>query len=491
MVAYLTSLLFHVTALVLLFTACPASAIDCSPVKKNNNTDLKKYCDGTRDGHVFLASAEEPLAASIRSIDDGESVRVLTNELKHLSQRARDNYLKEFKPTKCGDPTTDLFKMEQEITSDQRQWTHSSNKYFKPLNLPELESFCFSSVRIEDAEARRLITLISKFKITQKASITRAKAELSLLNKWPNVTSVASVPAEEDPNTVFKCMLSNVAAGRVANGGRGWALLSSFTSAPAAEELPDGKRHYVTEIIDTKGRAVQLKLYRENEILPGPIESSTLEARWGGVAFPTHFVTVKPPAMQDNDATMLSREVVYDTIAPSNIAILALPLFMSLVPISCIESVTTPIVFVYALLTDVLTALPLAVKGIELLIISSATDSVCEAWVSGVDSDIGTAAIEVWCAKCVSRGEFVTFGAVLLAVALFMLVIGIAVEVIARKRLLNHLKKNDGSSSSWWSMPILARFRARGRSAGYTQQSPTFCEECLCTHRTEMQRIVA
>ena len=85
-----------------------------------------------------------------------------------------------------------------------------------------------------------------------------------------------------------------------------------------------------------------------------------------------------PMTMAENPSIVLALEKadtfqqqIANVMLPSTLAILFLPLILSLIPISCFSYVTTIQMLGYILITDVLTVAPLGVKGIELMNIHS------------------------------------------------------------------------------------------------------------------------
>ena len=60
---------------------------------------------------------------------------------------------------------------------------------------------------------------------------------------------------------------------------------------------------------------------------------------------------------------------VVDELSPSNIDILSLPLLMAIPPISLLEQFSSATKAWYVFATDILIALPLLIKGIELVIV--------------------------------------------------------------------------------------------------------------------------
>lgn len=128
-----------------------------------------------------------------------------------------------------------------------------------------------------------------------------------------------------------------------------------------------------------------------------------------------------------------------DATTPSNIAILALPLVMNLVPVALIAEVNTVGMLVYTLLTDILTAVPLAIKGVEVLQIGLYPTFATVSRISGAtlgmqqNGSYVDKAMELWVAKCHARESLRVTGIILLTIAITAMVGGIAAEFLASK----------------------------------------------------------
>ena len=142
-----------------------------------------------------------------------------------------------------------------------------------------------------------------------------------------------------------------------------------------------------------------------------------------------------------------------NTLLPSTLAILFLPLILSLIPISCFSYVSTTYMLGYTLLTDVITTTPLAIKGIELLYIQRRRfRSVVVRISSNFNNNgelPGSAASETWASECRTEDEVGRIGAIFLGIALFALVLGIFLELVVfhyvrrRRKLMHSLHKTD------------------------------------------------
>jgi len=122
----------------------------------------------------------------------------------------------------------------------------------------------------------------------------------------------------------------------------------------------------------------------------------------------------------------------------------------------------------YAILTDVLTTLPLAIKGIEILDYSQNQHTRCVAWSVGAETDKELAIIEMWCANCTNLTKFRTFGIALTSLAALFCLTGLAFEFMAYR----------------WQRKKLERFRNHRyrliQEKKYWEQF--VCTECKCDY---------
>lgn len=122
-------------------------------------------------------------------------------------------------------------------------------------------------------------------------------------------------------------------------------------------------------------------------------------------------------------------DIASDSITISNIAILALPMLMNIIPVSFVADLNGLGMFVYVLVTDVFTTLPFLIKGVELIRSSRPNSKVVMAHSAGTDS-LGT--FQVWASQCRGRDYFRVTGIIFVLVALTALVLGLALEIWAR-----------------------------------------------------------
>lgn len=167
-------------------------------------------------------------------------------------------------------------------------------------------------------------------------------------------------------------------------------------------------------------------------------DSTTVFSMRAGPAHPSQFY---PQALESNPALTDALDQggehvqqVEDAIAISNIAILALPMVLTLVPIAAIADVSRTRMVLYLILSDVLTTVPMGIKGVELLLIAKQEfiGTVTRMSDTAADKMENTAVSELWVAQCGIRASVKPYGIAFVTVSVVMLVLGVVSEVIAR-----------------------------------------------------------
>ncbi|CAN8073360.1 unnamed protein product, partial [Agarophyton chilense] len=217
-----------------------------------------------------------------------------------------------------------------------------------------------------------------------------------------------------------------------------WFINTRITNRDPLLTLGDEQRFYLDEL--DGGDPNELSVYPVNLVTWGdgtqPVSgqsylvSNTVWEVRKGAAFASQYGNI---FSADNLAVNLalergkhSTELAFDATTPSNIAILALPLAMNVVPVALIADVNTLGMLIYTLLTDVFTAIPLAIKGVEVLLISKRVRHAAVFRITGGNLFNQSAetykAAELWVAECKPGIDYTTYGIVLLVVALFFMV---------------------------------------------------------------------
>ncbi len=111
---------------------------------------------------------------------------------------------------------------------------------------------------------------------------------------------------------------------------------------------------------------------------------------------------------------------VANELSPSNLAILSLPLLMAIPPISLLEQFSTAATVWYVFATDILAAVSLLIKGIELLIVHPRVNTNMNATLSMTGKRFTV--YERWYTECYPPvGYTQTVGTIIVLVALWFI----------------------------------------------------------------------
>lgn len=326
---------------------------------------------------------------------------------------------------------------------------------------PEADATCFTEhfgPKVNKNE-KPLFPLPELFRaMTRRGDLIKANIEgivASAINNYTRPDFVYNFPY----NTSTKsCVLHVAAAFRL---HRRWYLRTQLTNIPIHEHAQDWGRQYVSEYISVgeDGNLTWPITRAAYEIgrngIPGRLHRDTTTTinnrRWS--ANPAHFTRLLPkdnPAIHDalQKSEFHIRQAT-DTLYPSNIAILILPLALNLIPIALFSDASTTTILMYAILSDILTALPLLIKGIELVQISNQRhQSVVTRMTSPSNGTYAsTAFCEMWTAECRSKENVGVAGYIFVTMATVFMLGGLVAEFVTqryRKRISERFSVVEG-----------------------------------------------
>lgn len=134
----------------------------------------------------------------------------------------------------------------------------------------------------------------------------------------------------------------------------------------------------------------------------------------------------KPGFGDCSGAKSKTKSIVEDSLTASNIAILMLPVALALVPLGLFQDASLLVTLFFALATDVISVLPAAIKGFELIIYGTRSS-----YLYGGRTATDLAVAETWAAVCkikLDRNE----GTAILSTAIALMNLEIALEFIYR-----------------------------------------------------------
>lgn len=301
----------------------------------------------------------------------------------------------------------------------------------------------------------------------------------------------------EYTGTYDRCKIWHYTAFRV--NGR-WSINTGITNDNVTATFEDFYRHYLVENLRLDGNKQIVPVLMKQRIMAADIgdyvtggdmvsrwetKSTTTMNTWGGTPptslFTGLFGTGNNPAIaaaiEQDSAT---REQIEDATTVSGIAILVTPILLTMVPIALFADIDTSATLAYTLVTDILTVMPLAVKGIELLQYAAQKHEASRNWVYAhkLMDDSTPVAIEMWYARCGANSRIGIIGAIFLACGILFMIAGIGLEFVAKRhmeRRKESLKKGKDLENGLGKGMLAATHthEAMWRSA-------TACGECEC-----------
>lgn len=370
-------------------------------------------------------------------------------------------------------PVPDSWKTSSEMAEDQRQYEKRMNA-FRATEIKVHEELTAFSDAVEEAGP--------------------ALMKDSGLG-WKRYVHNALVNYTSD-DEIHECQIRNSIAYRVNNV---WFLAGTLTNELRHIFLEEGSRKYLTQnvYIDKNGKvqSFPFKLYmgenkmkknstkywrgkqrvdsNASETCAPRVDATSLVSEWGGRPSPYQFGSQLPDT--DNIAILAAMEKskdltkqAHDTRTVSNTAILVFPIFLTTLPLALFADVSDSITLWYVIFTDILTVLPLAIKGVELLQLGVVSRIATRTMVYGYNGPAGNGTLiaETWSVKCKPAPSITVYGAVFVSVAVFAMLLGIVLEFVAHRKLQNAKK--------------LALYHDQGIGIEYLWSRDRPCVECEC-----------
>lgn len=121
---------------------------------------------------------------------------------------------------------------------------------------------------------------------------------------------------------------------------------------------------------------------------------------------------------------------------PQNTTVFLFPLLMSLLPLALFADVSDKLLLVYMIFTDFLAVLPVAIKGVEILLTANTDFFSTRTLVRGdVRNQNSTVAATTWSCRCELAGHPAMVGASFVCLAVFAMVVGVALELFVKAKV--------------------------------------------------------
>lgn len=448
----------------------------------NGPPEQQGYCNGTRGGKGFWVSSDQPIA---RNAPAGFAAEVsyfqrlfsiITSEVRAV--RLENDY----RPT-CPEE----LGANENLSVIKRRWLRGALAHERRAGFLPSASNCFTEIKMSAERSKeywdRMVSFGNYMTRTGEIMLEEARrGETPLFNLvlscWKSIET-SMVRAVE--TRAFLCELRHVTGFR-SGSSRVFNVGAVLTNHPVNLSRPETKRHYLREkwtVVESSGKIIAKPLpsYKYGEIETQINSSTTLVWTWGGSPKVSSFmgipIATNPAVEHVLQIAEKFEEAVFDSVAVSNLAILIFPAVFSLLPVSIFGVTENPVLIVgYAIATDILTVLPLAIKGIEMILFTQREHAGCVVWNVGVEIDTGLALSELWCAGCSHRPKFKPYGNWLLASAFAFSLAGFLLEYLAYKWVKRRFPiERKMESREWWKRKTW---------------SETSCVECQCEYSSDL-----
>lgn len=140
---------------------------------------------------------------------------------------------------------------------------------------------------------------------------------------------------------------------------------------------------------------------------------------------------------------------IQESDSVSTLALLFIPAILSVIPLGLFQEASLSVMVLYAVATDFLSVLPIAVQGVELLLYGSRKHF---SYVSDISNDERQISLEKFATsvtKCEANPSVWRRGAIFVALAAILMTCGFAFEILSRRKLSRKTKERA------WSGPGL------------------------------------
>lgn len=311
-------------------------------------------------------------------------------------------------------------------------WVYTALLNARYFQIGDLSKSCYSQIHGKKAVEEKFLTraqvkdslkdIASGVQALYEASKNAVEVSLKMDSKqWKEKFPLRHWRNVDLPE---QCQLETFSAYRIHDDVY---IRAAITNHDVDKYVQDGDRQYVMEWVK-EDYSTSLKM-KQPRLDGMGVNGSTILWKRGARAWLSWHGEMKEdsnPAIQDVLRTnKVEIDLAEDAVAPSNIALLALPLVMSFIPVAFLAELNTCGVLWYIVFTDIISAIPLLIKGIELVGTTNSRQELV-AYYAG-DKDL--ADVQVWVAKCSGTNRFKNIGTSFIVIASAATVVGIVLEV--------------------------------------------------------------
>lgn len=285
----------------------------------------------------------------------------------------------------------------------------------------------------DDKFSKKLFTNTEKFSDFLKYLKDKILRDYSL--QWESITTLEMIK-HNATDSIRKCDLSKLLSYRKDGS---WSVNVLFTNEPVNRYMRDGRETFLAAIeMDQNANLLRtLEVSTPNcSIKNARVNGTALLDTFQGRPSTSHFYFL---SLENNPAIIAAlqkgqhqKELVEDFNTRSNDALVFLPALLALVPIGLFQDISLSFMVLYIVATDIISVLPLLIKGWELIDYGSDSNYATVSHFYGGSTEYDLAVAETWCAKCFMKPGIKRKGIWLVCAAVAFIVLGIVFELVTR-----------------------------------------------------------
>lgn len=313
----------------------------------------------------------------------------------------------------------------------------------------------FEHQKDEGVKSKKLSMALDAF---ENGLASKATNAISLINPsiiddqkgFGKPVEVGDIPWKK-PDGYYECTIHHSNAYRVREQ---WNYIAELTNEPSNKDVGYRKRYFYREMFSLNGSDVTVQPVTIPRCTNGGekyFSGNAWVEVWGGETNASVYMEGdidSNPALLSALGTISGKEedVVMDSDIASNLAILILPTFLALVPLSLFQDVGTGVTVIYVLFTDVISVLPIGIKGVELLHLANREHYAKSGYVYG-SAQSPILAVEMWVSSCHLKPFVRIRGIVLLVIAGVATIAGIILEFAVKAKVEKYKRLNNAHLS--------------------------------------------
>lgn len=337
------------------------------------------------------------------------------------------------------------------------KWASKAQSALSFRRIGDLNISCAVSLTESDSDAVR----VSRIFRAAAEAMRRAGEKYSRTRGWEDTNAMSRWLYESRAPTQ-SCSLERATGTRFRDN---WYLQGAVTRYPVHAQVGTAQRAIIEEFVSANECCPIVVWFRplgaDGKLGNPPVPFTTTFMNWeGGVDLSSFYkqgYTENEALGSALNANALAVELATDAMRPANVAILVVPLALSLIPLALVADVNACAALAYVVFTDILAAVPLVIKGVELLLTGTKVQTKAVTYVVGNDT---LAVIEAWTASCRPQERFRDFGLVFIVFGMSSIAVGLALELYARRFMSR--KRMQGEDPRPFGSPLLGGVTTRG-----------------------------